>query len=932
MSSTSTAGEPHIMNTFIDLFENQVGLTPNNIAVIFADRQLTYKELNSRANQLANYLKLKGISNDMLVPICIEHSPEMLIGILGILKAGGAYVPINTEYPVNIEFLLGEINASLVLCSSTSKKLWFPFDLELVDISGEWEMISDQSVENIESVIEPNQLAYLIYSSESSGLPKGTMIEHGNLYHYLINIKAPYTEGFAVTSGTFSHVPYTFGASITSLFLPLITGYSIVISSYRSADIFQDPEFKKYAPYQFIKLTPIQLILLENVISESELIANVIIVGGEAVKTRHIKFLLQKNTAFTIINEYGITAATVGSSFFKIDKQHINDHSDEIPIGKPFGNTSFYILDENLFLCPIGTVGELFIGGPGISRGYLNRENLTADKFIKNPFENIDGKLYRTGDLVKSLPDGNIQYIGRVADQVTIGDYCVEPGKLESILNKLPEISLSAVVAKKNAMDLNKLVGYYVLNFGILKDRERDLYQQRIEDWAKLYSTEYNKQENSELEELEEEFNIVGWNDTFTGHAIPSEQMREWLDDIVDVIRSDYVGRVLEIGCGTGLIYYSLVGHADKYIGTDISSSSISQIKRRISKGKRDYGIPELHVCPAHEIRLSDKEEIDTIIINSVIQYFPGEDYLKTVIANSLEILGDKGRIIIGDVRDNRLQKLFKGRLYLNKLKGEVTIQDFKWGLDQELLNEVELCVSPKFFYDLERLYPQISHVNIRWKRGKSINELNSYRYTVIIYVGLPKEKLYPNWISWEQIKGKQNLTSIFNNSDQLIGIRDMPNPRLQKERLLEEVLNNTGLKTVHDILEFINKDNAEENVLNDLISNLDSQFQIALYPTNNILNFDVLISKSNLGSYTQHNFDQNLSSDTFELVNVPLFNEISPIINREINQKIKALLPEYLFPAPIFPVARLPLTAHGKIDKKYLIQQIESRNRYLNS
>lgn len=504
----------------------------------------------------------------------------------------------------------------------------------------------------------------------------------------------------------------------------------------------------------------------------------------------------------------------------------------------------------------------------------------------------------------------------------------MEPGEVESVLNELPEISISAVVVTKDAMDLNKLVGYYVLDNGILKDKERSLYQQRLEDWTGLYSSEYSKPENSTLEESEEEFNIVGWNDSFTRHAIPAEQMREWLDDIVKVIRSDYVGRVLEIGCGTGLIFYSLVGHADEYIGTDISPSSISQIKHRISKQKKDYGVFELHVCPAHETKLLVKDEVDTIIINSVIQYFPGEYYLKTVIADSLEMLGGKGRIIIGDVRDNRLQKLYKGRLYLDKVHEELPIEDFKWALDQELLNEVELCVSPEFFYNLERLYPEISHVEIKWKQGKTINELTSYRYTVIIYVGLHKEKLHPNWISWEQIKSKSNLTSIIDNSDHITGIRDMPNPRLQKERLLEEALNNTELRTVNDVLEYINKDNAEENFLNDLISNLDSQFHITFLPTNNILNFDLLSSKSELSSYIQHNFNENLSSDSFKLVNVPLFNEISSLVKCEINKRIKALLPEYLVPAHFVSVTRLPLTAHGKVDKKFLVKQIESKNR----
>src|SRR5687768_17051777 len=234
----------------------------------------------------------------------------------------------------------------------------------------------------------------------------------------------------------------------------------------------------------------------------------------------------------------------------------------------------------------------------------------------------------------------------------------------------------------------------------MLRSKEKELQFDRVANWKELYENEYGQTENDE--QVDPEFNIIGWNDSFTGIAIPAGDMKQWLDDIIRVVLAENPRNVLEIGCGSGLIYYQLAGKVNKYIGSDLSNSSIKQIRQRISKGLRNYGDTELFTAPALEVQLKHEQHVDTVLMNSIIQYFPGQDYLDLVIARCFGLIQNKGRIILGDVLDNRLHPYFKARLRLQKLQDSIPIKEFHSGLHHDLLNEEELCVAPAYFYNLK--------------------------------------------------------------------------------------------------------------------------------------------------------------------------------------------------------------------------------------
>ena len=449
----------------VALFEEQAERSPEAVAIVFKDEQLSYKELNARSNQLARYLQTQGVKAETLVPICIKRSPEMVIGILGILKAGGTYVPVDPEYPQDrISYMLEDTGAKIVLSSRAGReKLNRTKQAQVIELDGDWKQIEKEQGSNLKEAIGSDQLAYIIYTSGSTGRPKGVMIEHNSLVNYLLNSKARYINREKGGSGSFIHLSCTFDASLTAMFMPLLSGKSIVLSSMDSIEVFEDSNLMKYAPYDFIKITPAHLELIHSKLKygNRKLLTKKLVIGGEALHAGHFSRLIEEGIDIEVINEYGPTEATVGCSTYSFypvtDREKIKK---AIPIGKPIDNTQIYILGEQSQLAPIGVTGEICIGGEGLARGYLNQPELTTGKFTSNPFSKEAGaRVYKTGDLGRWLSDGNIEYLGRKDDQVKVRGYRIELGEIESILNESGLVQQAVVLAKADS----SLVGYVVL-------------------------------------------------------------------------------------------------------------------------------------------------------------------------------------------------------------------------------------------------------------------------------------------------------------------------------------------------------------------------------------------------------------------------------------------------------------------------------------
>ncbi|WP_442937379.1 amino acid adenylation domain-containing protein [Nostoc sp.] len=434
------------------LFEEQVARTPDAVAVVFENQQLTYHQLNSCANQLAHYLKSLGIKPDTLVGICVERSIEMMVGLLGILKAGGAYVPLDPEYPTErLAFMLEDAQVSILLTQQRLIDRLPEHQAKLICLDEAWEQIAQNNQDNPTSEVKAFHLANLIYTSGSTGKPKGVMVEHKGL----CNLAQAQIQTFGLTSDSrvFQFASFSFDASISEILMALGSGATLYLGT-KDSLLPGKPLIEQLRDRSIthITLPPSALAVMPG----SELPAlQTIIVAGEASSAELIR---QWSAGRNFFNAYGPTEASVCAAIAKC-----TEDDNKISIGKAIANVQVYILDEYLQPVPIGVPGELHIGGTGLSRGYLNRPELTKEKFIPNPFKGAgESNLYKTGDLARYLPDGNIEYLGRIDNQVKIRGFRIELGEIKELLNQHGDVQTACVIAREDHLGDKRLVAYVV--------------------------------------------------------------------------------------------------------------------------------------------------------------------------------------------------------------------------------------------------------------------------------------------------------------------------------------------------------------------------------------------------------------------------------------------------------------------------------------
>jgi len=481
-----------------NVFEAQVARTPDAVAVILDFRlwilddpsgdapiiqnpkskiqnRLTYRELNRRANQLAHYLRTLGVGPEVLVGVCLERSPDLVVAILAVLKAGGAYVPLDPSYPPERLAFMVEDAAVRVLLTHTHLGERLPLAAPLLYLDEAWATIAHQSDQNPVVAVQPENLAYVIYTSGSTGKPKGTLIEHRGLSNYLAWCLQAYNVAAGVGAPVNSSIG--FDATITSFFSPLLVGGKVVLLPETDEIEALCTALTSEDQFSLVKITPAHLEILSHLLmtdgTPSPIKANAFVIGGEALFGHHLAFWQQHAPQTQLINEYGPTETVVGCCIYTAQ----DTLTGAVPIGRPIANTQLYILDQYRQPVPVGAPGELYIGGAGVARGYLNRPELTAERFLQIKFalddsEVIQNRVYRTGDLARYLPDGNLEYLGRRDHQVKIRGYRIELGEIEAVLAQHPQVREVIVLAREVQTGDKQLVAYLVLEDKMTKRQD----------------------------------------------------------------------------------------------------------------------------------------------------------------------------------------------------------------------------------------------------------------------------------------------------------------------------------------------------------------------------------------------------------------------------------------------------------------------------
>jgi amino acid adenylation domain-containing protein len=445
-----------------EVFEAQVEKTPDSIALVFESRQLSYRQLNDRANQLANHLKKLGIGAESHVGICMERSFDLIVGLLGILKAGAAYVPLEPTYPEDrLAFMLEDAQPKVLLTHARLRDKLAVYGGTAVCLDAEGDVIGHESRDNPSNETASSELAYMLYTSGSTGRPKGVMISHSAIVNHMHWMQDAFQ--FSETDAIVQKTPISFDASVWEVFAPLLAGSRLIVAQ---------PQGHRDSAYlcrliqeqgaTVLQLVPSMLrLMLQDEAFTACTTLRLVFCGGEALPAELAQnFHARFGSGASLWNLYGPTEASIDATYWECKR---DSEQAIVPIGRPIANTQVYILDANRNPVPIGVVGEIHIGGDGVARGYLNQPKLTAERFICHSFDGEPAqRLYRTGDLARYLPDGNIEFLGRTDNQVKIRGYRIELGEIEAVLTQNPAVRESAVIAREDRAGDKQLVAYIV--------------------------------------------------------------------------------------------------------------------------------------------------------------------------------------------------------------------------------------------------------------------------------------------------------------------------------------------------------------------------------------------------------------------------------------------------------------------------------------
>ncbi|WP_156752345.1 amino acid adenylation domain-containing protein, partial [Mycobacterium sp. ACS1612] len=688
------------------LFATQASRTPDAVAVTDQGRSTTYGELDDAANRLAHLLADHGAGPGSAVALLFPRSTEAIVAILAVLKTGAAYLPIDPSLPAaRIEFMLADATPVAAVSTASLADRLREHDLPVLDIG-------DADAHPCTPLPTPaaDNIAYYIYTSGTTGVPKGVAITHDNVTE-LLNSLRPQLPTAGVWSQWHS---LAFDVSVCEIWGALLGGGRLVVvpeTTARSPEDFhvllaaEQVTVLSQTPSAFYALQSADAVLKRDLTLEAVLFA------GEALQPQRLRAWQDHHpNAPRLLNLYGTTETTVHASLREIGAADIDGPAS--PIGGPLAHLGFFVLDQWLRPVHTGVVGELYVAGTGVGMGYWRRGGLTASRFVACPFGRPGERMYRTGDLVSWSADGQLHYVGRTDEQVKIRGYRIELGEIETALLDCPQVDQAVAKVYHSDAGHPHLVAYLTLDQATTLDTADAVGQ-----WQHLYDDLYR--EDDPKSHFGRDFR--GWNSSYTGEPIPLDEMEEWRATTVERIMVLSPRRVLEIGVGSGLLLSQIAPHSETYVATDLSVTAIDALARSLERVQipwRDR--VQLLTRPAHAIDDLPQDYFDTIILNSVVQYFPNAGYLADVINNAMKLLAPGGALFVGDVRNHALQGAFHASITQRA--------------DRVVIAESELLLAPDFFTSWAAEQPSAAGVDIQVKRGWADNELTRYRYDVVVH------------------------------------------------------------------------------------------------------------------------------------------------------------------------------------------------------
>ncbi|MFE6667640.1 non-ribosomal peptide synthase/polyketide synthase [Streptomyces sp. NPDC057697] len=740
--------------TLVESFQAHAARAPQALAVVADGEHLTYAELDARANRIAHWLIGRGVGPERTVAVVFERSAELTAAVLGVLKAGAAYLPIDPDYPGDrVAHMLTDARPALILTTTALAGL-LPetggIDVAALDAPGIRETVRNRPAtgptgQDLTAPPHADHPAYVIYTSGSTGRPKGVVVAHRGIASLASTLRRECRVDD--TSRVLQLSSPSFDAAVLEMVMALTSGAALVIGS---RNRLVGEELAQVLAEQRVThalVPPSVLATLPAGSAERLTDFATLIVGAEACPPDLVE---QWSAGRLMVNAYGPTESTVCAAM----SGPLSGR--EAPIGGPVDGARVYVLDERLRLVPPGVRGELYLTGAGLARGYLDRPGLTAERFVADPYGPAGSRMYRTGDMARWSADGRLHFAGRADQQVKIRGFRIEPGEIEAALRERPGVARAVVVVREDTPGDQRLVAYVVPDAdaapaggttaapdsGDGPTADPGAVAEQVGEWRDIYDSVYAGAD-TERPGLGQDF--TGWNSSYSNEPIPLDEMRDWRDAAVTRIMEAAPRRIMEIGVGSGLLLGPLVPQVESYWATDFSAPTIERLTSQVEAAGWSDRV-------TLDCRSADVTEglptgfFDTVVLNSIVQYFPDADYFARVLDGALDLLAPGGRIVVGDVRNRASLRAFQTAIHAERAdagdldteqgpEGRDTGSDrMRTAVERAMVVEKELVIEPDFFTAWAGRHDTVGAVDIRLKRGAHHNELTRHRYEVVLH------------------------------------------------------------------------------------------------------------------------------------------------------------------------------------------------------
>ncbi|ORT61436.1 hybrid non-ribosomal peptide synthetase/type I polyketide synthase [Streptomyces sp. CB03238] len=861
------------------LIEDQTDRTPDAVAVTFEGEDVTFAELDRRANQVAHRLRAMGVGPDQPVAISVERSVEMVVGLLGIMKAGGAYLPIDPTYPrQRVAFMLADADPGILL---TQRHLAdrLPEHQARTLLLDRPEEFGTQPDTRPECTAGMDDLVYMIYTSGSTGRPKAAMMTHRGVVNRLLWKQEYY--GLTPDDRVLQKTPFSFDVSVWEFFWPLMTGARMVVAR---PEGHKDPEYLSTLIQEHgittLHFVPSMLrVFLQHPGIERCTSVTRVIASGEDLPASSILGVHDRLPAATVYNLWGATECSVDSTCWECPRDLGNG---PVSIGTPIANTQIYILDRNLRPVPIGAAGEAFIGGVGVARGYYNRPELTEQRFIPDPFSTEPGAtLYRTGDLARFLPDGSMVFLGRTDFQVKVRGMRIELGEIEAGLREHPAVRDVVVMAREISTEAQdkQLVAY------VLPEDDAT---------GPLTSADAREEERERL--LEQ-------------GAHSEATVRHLLALAPD--------RVLEIGAGNGALMARVAPHTKAYWATELSGAAVDRIRQGVLPTLPDSVDARLFHRAEDDFCGFDAELFDAVVVDSAARYVPDAGRLREIVGRALGLVRPGGAVVLGGIRSLPLLDACRTEAEAVGAEAGLTAGRLRDRVRQRATDEKELALAPEFFSVLRTELPEITRVEIALRPdGDGADELVRYGYDVVLHVGgASAEAPRPARLAWTSVdQVRQVLTE---ERPEAVEIEGVPNPRVSGARALVTALAAASDDApVEGLGRAAEGEGTDPDVLRVLADELGYVADVAWAGGRTDGAYRVTFRRPDSAYVADWTDPAEPGRPLRHYANRPGLAELGRWLTTEAGTFLRDRVPEFMVPSAIVALAEFPINANGKLDR----------------